>query len=148
MKTKLWMFCAILSTVLIALGGMTARAATLEKVMLVDDNGKMGIYVSATNIQAGEVVFDVTNAATSAVEHEMLVVLLTPKQLTNPKSLPMRKDSSRFDEDAVKDYGEVSELKPGESGSLTLTLRPGHYMLVCNVEGHYQAGMFTIINVK
>jgi uncharacterized cupredoxin-like copper-binding protein len=148
MTIKKSMFCTILSAAFMALGGAMAQAATLEKVMLVDDNGNMGVYVSATSVKAGEVVFDVTNAATSTVEHEMLVVLLTPAQLADPKSLPMRKGESRFDEDAVKDFGEVSELQPGATGSLTLTLAPGHYMLVCNVAGHYQAGMDTIIDVK
>ena len=33
--------------------------------------------------------------------------------------------------------GEVSELDPGKSGTLTLTIKPGKYLLVCNVPGHY-----------
>jgi uncharacterized cupredoxin-like copper-binding protein len=44
--------------------------------------------------------------------------------------------------------GEVSELDPGKSGSLTLTLDAGTYMLFCNLPGHYMAGMWTFVTVK
>ena len=44
--------------------------------------------------------------------------------------------------------GEVSELDPGKSGTLTLKLDPGTYMLFCNIPGHYMAGMWTTVTVK
>ena len=37
--------------------------------------------------------------------------------------------------------GEIEEIAPGETKSLTLTLQKGHYALVCNLPGHYKAGM-------
>jgi uncharacterized cupredoxin-like copper-binding protein len=51
------------------------------------------------------------------------------------------------DEDKAGDKGEVSELNPGQSGSLTVTLAPGKYVLVCNVPGHYGAGMWAEFDV-
>jgi uncharacterized cupredoxin-like copper-binding protein len=38
--------------------------------------------------------------------------------------------------------GEISETKPGASGTHTFQLKPGRYVLVCNIAGHYQAGMY------
>jgi uncharacterized cupredoxin-like copper-binding protein len=51
-------------------------------------------------------------------------------------------------EDAAGHLGEVSELDPGQSGSLSMKLDPGTYMLFCNVPGHYMAGMWTTITVE
>ena len=52
------------------------------------------------------------------------------------------------DEEQINDRGEVSELDPGQSGSLSLNLKSGTYMLLCNVAGHYKAGMYTLIHVS
>jgi uncharacterized cupredoxin-like copper-binding protein len=44
-------------------------------------------------------------------------------------------------EDQVKMLGETDELQPNATKSIELTLAPGNYLLVCNVPGHYAAGM-------
>jgi hypothetical protein len=45
------------------------------------------------------------------------------------------------------DKGEVSELDPGKSGSVTVALKAGKYLLICNVPGHFGAGMWTEFTV-
>jgi uncharacterized cupredoxin-like copper-binding protein len=62
--------------------------------------------------------------------------------------LPFVENENRVDEEASGDLGEVSELEPGKSGSLTLDLKPGNYILFCNVPGHYMAGMWTALKVE
>ena len=42
---------------------------------------------------------------------------------------PIIDDEKRVDEDKAGDKGEVSELDPGKSGSLTVNLKPGIYLL-------------------
>ena len=45
--------------------------------------------------------------------------------------------------------GEVSELKPGNSGHLAVSLKPGSYVLYCNQPGRAHEGMwshFTVTN--
>lgn len=125
-----------------------AHAATVEKVTLTDADGAMKVMASKKTLKAGKVTFDVTNPKTSGSEHEMIVVRLTPEQVANPMSLPYVDAENKVDEERIKDLGEVSELQPGQSGSLTLTLPPATYMLLCNVAGHYKAGMFTLVTVK
>ena len=43
--------------------------------------------------------------------------------------------------------GETQELQPNASKSIQLTLAPGNYLLVCNVPGHYAAGMVLAFTV-
>lgn len=98
----------------------------------------MGISVDKSSVPAGSVTFDVHNASKGVI-HEMLVI-----QVKNyHDKLPYDKTKGAIIEDKTKDYGEVSELEPGASGSVTLNLRPGKYLLICNQPAHYEDGMFT-----
>jgi uncharacterized cupredoxin-like copper-binding protein len=99
------------------------------------------ISPSPASASAGAVNFKATNGGT--VAHE-LVVLKTDK---DPKSLPTKADGG-IDEAASNSVGEVSDLEPGKSGSTTLNLAAGRYVLVCNLPGHYAAGMATAFTVK
>ena len=58
------------------------------------------------------------------------------------KAVPYDEQKGLIDEDAAGHLGEVSELEPGKSGALRLDLKPGRYALICNVPGHYVAGMW------
>lgn len=102
----------------------------------------MGLKISKTEVKAGKVTFEVSNTSKDSV-HEMVVAAVKGK---NGK-LPYIGSESRVDEDHIADLGEVSELEPGKSGSLTLDLKPGKYVLFCNVPGHYMDGMWTTITV-
>jgi uncharacterized cupredoxin-like copper-binding protein len=46
--------------------------------------------------------------------------------------------------------GEINESKltSGATQTLQLNLTPGRYLLVCNLPGHFQAGMKTEFTVK
>lgn len=48
----------------------------------------------------------------------------------------------------VGSVGETGDVKPSQSKTLTLTLRRGHYAVVCNIPGHYVAGMRKDISVS
>jgi uncharacterized cupredoxin-like copper-binding protein len=103
----------------------------------------MGIRASAQVVKAGKTTFVVTNDAKQMV-HEMIV-----SPIKNTKTaLPYNKDTLRIDEDAAGSLGEVSELAPGKKNSLTLDLKPGQYILYCNIPGHYVLGMWTLLTVK
>jgi uncharacterized cupredoxin-like copper-binding protein len=103
-----------------------SRPGTTVKATL----NEMRITVSATRVAAGKVTFVVRNAGT--VEHELLVIPW-------PKAGKLSVAHFRADEGAS--LGEVSELKPGKTGRVTLELQPGRYLLICNLSGHYQLGM-------
>ena len=103
----------------------------------------MHVIPDKTEVSAGEVTFKVTNNSKDFV-HEMLVV----KVADTTKALPYLDGESRVDEDAAGHMGEVSELDPGASAALTITLDKGTYMLFCNIPGHYLAGMWTLVTVN
>ncbi|WP_245483369.1 plastocyanin/azurin family copper-binding protein [Mesorhizobium sp. M7A.F.Ca.US.002.01.1.1] len=102
----------------------------------------MGIKASPGAVKAGEVTFNVKNDSKDTV-HEMIVMYLAEPG----KPLPYLEAENRVDEDKAGDKGEVSELDPGKSGSLTVELKAGKYLLICNVPGHYGAGMWAEFTV-
>ncbi len=103
----------------------------------------MGINIDQREVSAGTVVFAVVNNSKDII-HEMILSPL-PK---DKKELPYVKDENRVGEDEAGHLGEVSELDPGAKGALTVDLKPGDYILYCNIPGHFAGGMWTLITVK
>jgi uncharacterized cupredoxin-like copper-binding protein len=103
----------------------------------------MSIKTDVFAVPAGLVTFRVSNASDHMV-HEMLVVPVS--SMTKP--LPYNDKDNRVDEESAGDLGEVAELEPGKSGELTIELKSGLYMLLCNIPGHYAAGMWKVIAVQ
>ena len=104
--------------------------------------GMMSIRTDQATIRAGEVHFVATNWSRGLV-HEMLVVAVD-----NPSApLPYDYGNAAIPEEQIKDLGEIGELQPNGTGVLDVTLDPGSYLLICNVAGHYAAGMVTPLTV-
>lgn len=103
----------------------------------------MGVKAMPDMARAGKITFDVTNNSKGTI-HEMIVMQLDPAG----DALPYITADNKVDEDKAGDKGEVSELDPGKSGSLTVDLVPGKYLLICNVPGHYASGMWTEFTVN
>lgn len=126
-------------------GGMMDMTGDMQWGMGMHGDPKMalmGIKVDKTEVPAGMVTFDVKNISKEVI-HEMLVA---PIKSTSDV-LPYIDNEDRIDEAAAGDLGEVSELDPGGSGALTLDLKPGLYLLFCNVPEHFRAGMWTTVTV-
>ncbi len=102
----------------------------------------MGITATPSTFRAGQVAFEATNRSTDIV-HE---VILAPVPNAH-KEMPYHADEMKVDEDKAIHLGEVSELAVGKTGELLIALKPGKYVLYCNVPGHYALGMWTEINV-
>ena len=102
----------------------------------------MGVTAAPTTAPTGVVTFQVTNSSKDTI-HEMIVMYLADPS----KPLPYLSAENRVDEDKAGDKGEVSELDPGASGTLTVFLKPGKYLLICNVPGHFASGMWTEFEV-
>jgi uncharacterized cupredoxin-like copper-binding protein len=102
----------------------------------------MGVTADPASAPAGEITFEVVNDSKDTV-HEMIVAPV--KDPSTP--LPYDKETQRVDEEAAGHLGEVSELDPGKSGALRLSLEPGKYILYCNIPGHYVLGMWTLFEV-
>jgi uncharacterized cupredoxin-like copper-binding protein len=147
---------------LLGLSATAASAATVVQVELWDkgadmempaglaygmpsldlSKATMGIKLSQPSAPAGEVTFQTINSSKDTI-HEMIVMYLVEPG----KPLPYIDSENRVDEDRAGDKGEVSELDPGASGALTVSLQPGKYLLICNVPGHFTAGMWSEFEV-
>ena len=118
-------------------------AATIVKVTEGGEGGgPMTLTLDKPTIKAGETTFLVHNDAMWE-EHEMVLVKLkSPDQ-----AIDVVAGKNRVDEKKLKSMGEVSDLKPGANGQLKAKLSPGSYVLLCNIKGHYQAGMHATLTV-
>lgn len=128
---------AALSTT--ALGGSLALAGQSNANSTVNVTLKeFKILPSKASVPAGKVTFKVKN--TGKVTHEFVVI----KTNTAPGKLPVSKEEAS-EKGAV---GEVPDVLHGKSGSVTLNLKKGKYVFICNVTGHYTAGQYTGFTVK
>ena len=92
---------------------------------------------------AGEMTFNLTNSG--SMPHEFLVVRSgkTAAQLL----ADVDPATARIDEELINVIDEQPEYAPGVPGLLTITLKPGHYVVMCNIAGHYQQGMYADFTV-
>lgn len=104
--------------------------------------GMMSIRIDHSTVRAGAVTFDVTNWSRATL-HELLVVAVDVADA----QLPYDYSEATVAEDQVKVLGETKELSPNASEQITVSLTPGNYLLICNIPGHYAAGMATPLNV-
>jgi uncharacterized cupredoxin-like copper-binding protein len=137
---------AVASAMILAVAP-TARADTIVNVLLEDasEGGNLsGMKMTATpeSIKTGRITIHATNKS-QALVHEVIVV----RAPTNDTPLPYDDKRGVVIEKQIKDLGEVSDLPPGKSGSITLQLKPGRYLLICNQPNHYKAGMWTNLTV-
>jgi uncharacterized cupredoxin-like copper-binding protein len=130
--------------VVLVAGIVTAAAITIPfalaqptKTLVAVKLKEFKVLPGKSSVAAGPVLFKVSDVG--ALPHELLVV----KTKVAQGKLPVRNNKA-----VVKALGKVGPLKPGKSGNLVLTLKPGKYVLLCNVAGHYQAGQHAAFTVR
>jgi uncharacterized cupredoxin-like copper-binding protein len=100
---------------------------------------EFGFSTAAIDAPAGKLQVTLHNAG--SVPHEFVLL----KTSADAGSLKVA-DNGRVSESAS--VGEVSEIKSGVSSSTTFDLKPGRYVYVCNIPGHYASGMHGVLVVK
>jgi uncharacterized cupredoxin-like copper-binding protein len=133
---------AVASSVALALGGCGSSRAKAPRGHAVDVTERDFHIAAPAVLRSGTVTLRIHNEGPD--EHELIIVPGTKA------SLPLRKDGLTIDEEAVE-ASEPGSLAPGQPGStryLTVTLKPGRYVLFCNMEGHFMAGMHTEVTVQ
>jgi uncharacterized cupredoxin-like copper-binding protein len=103
---------------------------------------KMGVNASPSQVRPGPVTFKVTNLA-SQIIHEVIVARLPE----GTEKLPYDETTALVKEDSLQAFGALKEIEPTRTAAMTVTLKPGKYLLYCNLPGHYMAGMWTVIEV-
>jgi uncharacterized cupredoxin-like copper-binding protein len=98
----------------------------------------------AAFVPAGTVSFRILNQGPTT--HEVIVV----RTDRAPDKLPLQPDGLTVNEDGpgVDFLDEVEGLDIDDRQTLDLRLAPGHYVLYCNLEGHYLGGMHAALTVR
>jgi uncharacterized cupredoxin-like copper-binding protein len=92
---------------------------------------------------AGPVTFHIKNGGTTL--HEFVVV----RTDLSAGKLPVASSAPEVDEDSedLTSVDEVENIAAGSTADLKVDLSAGHYVVICNVPGHYSAGMHTDFTV-
>ena len=112
-------------------GGVTVRPLVAVQV------DEFSVFPQTQGAPAGKVRFVVTNIGT--IKHEF-VVIRTDKPAGN-----LLKGNEADETGAV---GELDGVKAGNARVLVLTMKRGHYALICNLPGHYKTGQFADFYVR
>ena len=131
---------AVAAGVLLAGCGSGAGASATAQVNVTERDFHIGL--SSSTVHAGAVRLRIHNGGADA--HELIVA---PGRAG---SLPLRLDGFTVNEEAIasSEPGSITPQLPGGTESLVVNLRPGRYVLFCNMEGHFMAGMHTTLVVR
>jgi uncharacterized cupredoxin-like copper-binding protein len=102
------------------------------------------VQPDAAAVPAGTVSFRILNQGPTT--HEIIVV----RTDRAPDKLPLQRDGLTVNEDApgIDLLDEAQGLDIDDRRTLVLGLAPGHYVVYCNLEGHYLGGMYAAITVR
>jgi uncharacterized cupredoxin-like copper-binding protein len=122
----------------------TAIAVVITGCTNASAAAKTGMNVTATEFKlagdtsrlaAGSATFTISNRGVLA--HEFVII----RSDLAADSLP-KDDAGDVAEGAGLDaVDEVEDIAPGSSKTLVVDLKPGKYVFICNVPGHYMGGM-------
>ena len=96
-----------------------------------------------TTIAAGPVNLSITNIG--KIPHELLVF----KSDLAPSAFPLDSHGNIIEDGpGITLVSDGDNIDPGGKQSRPADLsQPGTYLFVCNIPGHFKAGMFTVVNV-
>ena len=99
------------------------------------------VKLSQPSVLAGQVTFVLKNDG--KITHELAIL-----QTDLPyNKIPVRaNDAKKVQEPGM--VGEIEGVGPGITKEATFDLKPGNYVLICNEEEHYMAGMYLAFTVK
>jgi uncharacterized cupredoxin-like copper-binding protein len=111
-----------------ASGSSTTVAAT---------ESEFKIDLGSTTAPAGSVTFHIKNGGTTL--HEFVVV----RTDLSAAKLPLASSAPKVDEesDKLQKVDEVENIAAGSTADLKVDLPAGHYVVICDVPGHYSSGM-------
>jgi uncharacterized cupredoxin-like copper-binding protein len=108
--------------------GRHKAAATTVNVKLLE----FKLIPAPTKVKAGSVTFVVRNAG--KIDHQFVVI----KTSVPAAKLPM-KGVVASEAGLVR---KIAVVRPNQTGRLTLNLKQGKYVLICNLPAHYKAGQY------
>ena len=98
------------------------------------------LTLSPTSGEAGETTFEVSNSGGEIHELEIFEGDAAPDQL------PI--ENGVANTDGLELIDEVEDIAPSTTAELSVDLEPGNYVIVCNLPGHYEAGLHSGFTVS
>jgi uncharacterized cupredoxin-like copper-binding protein len=112
--------------------------------------GAMRLSIDQALISHGAVSFFATNDG--SISHELVVLPLSDSQTVGTRRLAgdrkVDEAGSLGEASSTCGAGAGEGIAPGASSWVTLKLAPGRYEVVCNLPGHYSAGMYSELTVS
>ena len=133
---------AIALCVLVLIASSCAQAAETvpADVQLTVTLKDYTVTLSSPTVKAGTVKIGVQNSGSMAHEFEIIKTDLAADKL------PIDGASSKAKEDGL--VKQVQSISVGKVAVVSADLAAGHYVIICNVAGHYQLGMRTDLTVQ
>jgi uncharacterized cupredoxin-like copper-binding protein len=102
------------------------------------------VQQDAAVVPAGTVSFRIRNQGPTSHEY---VVVRTDRA---PDKLPLQRDGLTVDEEGpgMDLVDEAEALDIDDRQTMVLDLAAGHYVMYCNLEGHYLGGMHAALTVR
>jgi uncharacterized cupredoxin-like copper-binding protein len=100
------------------------------------------IAPTPTSVAAGPAEFRVTNNGNAT--HEFVLVKTDLADGALPRTADGKVDMTAS---SVTVVGQAQNIVAGASARVAATMAPGHYVMVCNITGHYAAGMHSAFDV-
>lgn len=131
------------------LDGATVRVTAVDMGAMMGGRSHMGLAVDRTAVPAGTVSLVLANAGWRT--HELVVLPLADGQQVGTRSVAgdgtVDESGSLGEASRTGAAGTGDGVQPGTAGWTTLDLPAGRYELVCNLPGHYAAGMYAELTV-
>jgi len=99
------------------------------------------VNLSQASVPAGKVTFVLKNNGT--ISHELIIA---KTDVAQDKMSMQSEDPLKVDESAS--IGEIGDVDAGQTKEDIFDLAPGNYILMCNEQSHYMAGMHIAFTVK
>ncbi len=104
-----------------------------------------------TEAKAGSVSFTAVNEGISLHELVILRTNLNPAELPRKEAKDHKGTAKEYlvneDDPQIVAIDEIEEFPAGTTQKKTVSLDPGHYVLFCNIPGHYDKGMYASLHI-
>lgn len=133
-----------------ALPGTTVQVTAVDMGAMMGGTGPMRLVLDRATAPAGTVSLVLANSGNRP--HELLVLPLSDDQRAGTR--PVRSDGTVDESGSVTEAsrsgasGTGDGIAPGTAGWTSVDLPAGRYELLCNLPGHYAAGMFAELTVS
>ncbi|HYM52974.1 MAG TPA: hypothetical protein VEW45_05760 [Candidatus Dormibacteraeota bacterium] len=106
-----------------------AASPSLPEGVVAVSLSEMDLIVSTPTAPRGEVTFDIKNSG--ELPHEFLVIR------TDKDAAELPFEGEKVVEGGLDIVARSEPIPAGQWAMLTSDLEPGHYVLICNLSGHY-----------